>query len=264
MKSKLLLFAGLLVTLLGLASLPAHAQGVYTGGHGDLGVEYTPGEDHFHAHWHLDAGSVVNGSTLATGQEFEPDELVARFFGTASVNGTVASALGVSAGHTAYRTGISAYPPNLGFALEEVGSPTDWLDESITLTLTGFSGPGQMALSQTLGAPFNTTLVWFSSLGDEYTQANNSWGLPVGGHIHLDWWFSEAGLYEVDFTWEGTYLGLGDPIHVASSGTFGFQVGVIPEPATWGAIAAGLLAGLAIVRRRRLAPASETPAVISS
>lgn len=254
MKSKFLLLAGVIGTGFLFNTVSVHAQAIYTEGHGDLGVEYTPGETEFEPHWHLGAGAVVDGEPLAEGDEFAPDAAVARLFGTANVSqSSVANALGVSTGYTAYRTGITAYPPNLGFALEEVGSPDVWAGDEfggiITLTLTGFSGPGKMALSQTIGG-FGT-YVWFSSLGDSYTVADNSWGMPVGGHIHLDWWFSEAGVYEVTFDWNGTYIGGETPIDVTGSGTFGFQVGVVPEPGTWVLLASGLLT-LVILRRRRL------------
>lgn len=234
-----------------LVGPPATAQFIYTDGHGDMGIEYEPGETEFEPHWHLGAGAVVDGVPLDSGEEFEPDGIVARFSGTANVGPvSLADALGVGTGYTAYRTGNASYPPNLGFGLEEVGAPGDWLDESITLTLTGFSGPGEMALSQTLGAPFNTTLVWFSSLGDGYTVADNSWDLPVGGHIHLDWWFTEAGFYEVEFTWNGTYIGGGSPVDVTGTGTFGLDV--VPEPGVAGLLAlASVLLMVAALRRRR-------------
>lgn len=252
MKLKPLLLTGFIGAALCVASFTAHAQSIYTAGHGDLGVEYTPGDTHFEAHWHMDAGSTINGQALSEGEEYAPDELVARLFGTSNVsNSTIATSLGVSTGYTAYRTGITAYPPNLGFALEEVGSPGDWLDSNITLTLTGFSGPGELAISQSISGL--GTFVWFSSLGDDFTIADNSWEFGVGGHQHLDWWFTEAGIYEIDFTWTGTYIGMMDPIEVSGSGTFGFQVGVVPEPGTWGLIVAGLLGGLVTLRRRQRA-----------
>jgi len=232
------------------ASTPGHTQSIYTDGHGDIGVEYTPGETEFEPHWHIGAGAVVNGEVVEEEEEFAPGDMEARLFGTANVNSPVAEALGVSTGDTAYRTGITAYPPNLGFALEEVGPPEEWLGESITLTLTGFSGPGEMAISQTVSGI--GTFIWFSSLSDSYTVADNSWQFAVGGHQHLDWWFSEAGVYEVTFDWNGTYIGGETPIAVTGSGTFGFQVGVVPEPGTWGLTAVGLLL-LLTFRRRSLA-----------
>lgn len=246
------LVAVLAVIIMRLGGPSVAAQFMFTEGHGDMGIGYTPGESVFEPHWHLDAGSVVDGIPLAGSEEFEPGGLVTRFSGTANVGVvSLADALGVSTGYTAYRTGNASYPPNLGFGLEEVGAPGDWLDESITLTLTGFFGPGEMALSQTLGAPFNMTLVWFSSLGDGYTVSDNSWTLPVGGHVHLDWWFTEAGFYEVGFTWNGTYIGGDSPVEVGGAGTFGLDV--VPEPEV-----AGLLVlefaflTVAFLRRRRL------------
>lgn len=252
MKLKTHLLAGLLGAGFLFTTSPVHAQAIYTEGHGDLGVEYTPGETEFEAHWHIGSGAIVDGQPVPglDGEEFAPDGLVARLTATSSVsNSSVASALGVSTGYTAYRTGITAYPPNLGFALEEIGAPGDWMNETIRLTLTGFSGPGELAISQTIVGL--GTFVWFSSLGDGFTVDDNGWEFAVGGHQHLDWWFTEAGIYEIGFTWTGTYIGGENPIDVSGSGTFGFQVDVVPEPGTWGLLMAGLLI-LGIFGQRRL------------
>lgn len=241
---------GLIAAGLLFHSSRAFAQMIYTDGHGDLGVEYTPGETEFEAHWGIGAGSIVDGDPLPGFEEveFAPDELVARLFGTASVsNASVASALGVDTGYTAYRTGNTSYPPNLGFALEEVGMPEDWLDESITLTLTGFSGPGEIAISQTISG-FGT-IVWFSSNGDAFTVNDNQWAFGVGGHQHLDWWFTEKGSYTLEFTWTGTYIGGENPVDVQGSGTFGFQVNMIPEPHILGLLVAGFLVFIVFLRR---------------
>ncbi|HWL53145.1 MAG TPA: choice-of-anchor M domain-containing protein [Chthoniobacteraceae bacterium] len=250
-KPTFLLMAAFLAGGLAFAVPGVAAQSIYTNGHGDLGVEYTPGETEFEPHWHIGAGAMVDGAPLAEGEEFAPGDLVARLSTTSNVgNASVADALGVSTGTAVYRTGITAYPPNLGFGLEEVGLPDDWLGGAITLTLTGFSGPGQMAISQTVSGL--GTFVWFSSLGDGYTVADNEWEFAVGGHQHNDWWFSETGIYEVTFEWSGTYIGGGEPVDVTGAGTFGLQVGVIPEPGTWALLAAGG-AMLVLLRRRSLA-----------
>lgn len=238
------LAASLLAAVLLLAT-SASAQAVYTAGHGDLGIEYEDGE--FHSHWHIGAGATVNGSALSQDTEYEPASLIGFLQGTSAVsNANVAAALGVSTGTTVFRTGITAYPPNIGFGLEEL-TPSDWQDGTITLALTSFSGPGEVALSQTV----NTigTFVCFSSVGDGVTaNSNNTWDFGVGGHQHLDWFFSQAGYHELTFSWTGTHLTDG---LVTGSGTFGFQVGAIPEPSAFALLAGVFSLGLVSLRRPR-------------
>jgi surface-anchored protein len=241
-----MLAAGILGAGSILAAGPARAASIYTAGHGDIGVEYTSGETEFEAHWHLGAGAVVDGSPLGSEAEYEPGDIVGQLSTTTEVsNASVAAALGVATGTTVYRMGNTAYPPNIGFALEEVGADTDWQDGTITLTMTSFSGPGALAISQTISG-FGT-FVWFSSEGESFTVDDNKWEFGVGGHQHNEWWFTEKGNYEVTFEWNGTYIGAGGPTAVSSSGTFGFQV--VPEPGSAGLLAAGL-SGMAFLRRR--------------
>jgi len=224
--------------------LPLHAA-VYTSGHGDIGIEYTPGETEFEPHWHLDAGAIVDGAPLPFGgEEYEPDAVIARLGTRTTASGGIATALGVDSGTAVWRTGSSAYPPNLGFALEEVGMPEDWLDEVITLTLTSVSGPGAVAVSQTIISV--GTFVWFSSdIGA--TVMDNQWDFGVGGHQHLDWYFTLPGMYEFEFSWSGVYIGGETPINVSGEGVFGVQV--VPEPGTWALLGGGVIV-MGFLRRR--------------
>jgi surface-anchored protein len=237
------LAASLLAAVL-LFTTSASAQGVYTGGHGDLGIEYEDGA--FHAHWHIGAGATVDGAALSEEAEYEPASLIGLLEGTSVVsNANVTAALGVSTGTTAFRTGITAYPPNIGFGLEEL-TPSDWQDGTITLSLTAVSGPGEIALSQTvIGIG---TFVWFSSVSDSVTANSNNWDFAVGGHQHLDWFFTKAGNYDLTFSWTGTHLTEG---LVTGSGTFGFQVGAIPESSAFALLAGAFSLGLVVLRRPR-------------
>lgn len=247
-KYKLPLLSGLVGVGMILSAGVSQAQAIYTSGHGDLGVEYTPGEAEFEAHWHIGSGAVVDGVPLTEEQEFAPEALAAQLGTQAAVSSSaVASALGVSTGTMAFRTGNAAYPPNVGFGLEEVGSDSEWQDGSITLTLTGWTGPGSLAVSQTIANV--GTFVWFSSDASK-TQNSNAWDFGVGGHQHLDWWFSEAGNYSVTFTWTGTYIGGESPVAVSGSGTYEFQA--VPEPGTWALLGVAMLIGMAVYRRRVL------------
>ena len=251
---------GVLAAVAGFAGLAGvRGQAIYTSGHGDLGVEYDEVAGVFVPHWHMGAGAVVNGVAQEEDEEYEPDGLVARAETKGAVSGGVATALGVGSGTMVFRLGTTAYAPNLGFGLEEL-AVSDWatLDGSeeaaIRITLTGVSGPGELAISQTVAGV--GTFVWFSSKeldGGSYTVNGNEWVFAVGGHQHLDWWFSVAGDYEVSFTWEGLYVGEGAAeggTPVSGAGTFGVQA--VPEPGTWVLlIVGGVCAGVVAWRRAR-------------
>lgn len=229
-----------------LPGFPSAQAAVYTSGHGDIGVEYLPGTAEFAPHWHLIAGAVVDGVPLVGEAEYEPGEMVARVRGKGSVSGAAAAALGVAPGSLVWRTGSSAYPPNLGFGLEEVGDETDWLEGTITLTLGHVSGPGAVALGQTI--PGFGSFLWFASDPDA-TAMGNRWESGVGSHGHLDWYFSRPGSYAFEWTWSGVYLGGGVPVNVTGTGTF--HVEVVPEPGSWGLLGGGLAVAALLGRRAR-------------
>lgn len=247
---------GMLATMIAVGSLAApqlKAQAIYTGGHGDIGIEYDFGESptEFEPHWHLHDGAVYDGITVTDpeGQEFAPDELVAKTTATLPASSQVATALGITQGATVFRMGNEIYEPELGFGTEEL-TDTDWLDSSIVITLTGWSGPGEIAMfyGTSEGAP-----LYFSTLNPGNTVADNTWNIGAGAHEHLSWFFSEAGDYTVTFSWAGTYIGEGAPeggTPVTGEGTFGVQA--VPEPGTWAMVGLGMGALLFFRSRRRL------------
>src|SRR4051812_28562862 len=96
-----------------LADSSLHALPVYTAGHGDFGIEYTPGETEFEPHWHLHEGALVDGQPLAEEEEFAPADLIAQTSSTAqSIAGSV-TWLGVPTGTTVYRLGSLDYEPEV-------------------------------------------------------------------------------------------------------------------------------------------------------
>ena len=245
------IMSGWLLGGFGLAG--AKAQLYYSAGHGDFGIEYE-GSTEFIPHWHLDAGSVVGGVTLMAGQEYAVSELTAYVSTERSASAYVADWLGVASGATIWQAGSSANPPNLGFAThaDEVGYPEEWQGEAISITLSGWSSdnPGEVAFYQSIPG-LGLNLLWFSTYDVAATQNDNTWSLGVGSHEHLSIVFSDPGYYELEFTWNGTYLGDGGSTAVSGVGTFGFQV--VPEPGTWTLLGIGLgVLWLTGVRRKKL------------
>lgn len=258
MKSKVLLLAGVIGAGLCSPFNSVRAQAIYTEGHGDLGIEYEAGETEFEPHWHLHEGAVVNGAPLAVEEEYAPNELIARTSATASAPAGSADWLGVSPGTTIHRLGSETYEPELGFGFEEL-TESDWLDSTITMTLSGWNpaNPGHVALllGTSPGAP-----VYASTFNIASSENANSWGVDLGvGHEHLAWNFSAPGYYELTFTWSGTYIGEGaEPggTSVSGSGTFGVQV--VPEPGTWALVGIGFSALLLLRPLRRVSVEQKT------
>lgn len=243
MFSKFLLPSALLMTASLVLAASAHGQAVYyTAGHGDIGIAYELGSGAFESHWHVGSGAVVNGVTLSSGAEYAPDELIAWTSSTFAAPTGSTNWLGVAEGTDVFRMGNSTFLPNLGWATEEVGIETDWVDESISIELTGWSGanPGEFALISGSSALFST-----------FGGAANNWIFDVAsGHAHAAFYFTNPGYYELTFTWTGEHVidGL-----VTGTGTFGFQAGAIPEPSSAAALAGLVSLGLVALRRQRRA-----------
>jgi len=256
-RSRSLLIAVILASGLSLTS--ADAQSVYTSGHTDLGIGYEDGA--LVPHWHLDAGNIVDGSPLAEESEFAPEELVARFLTTrASASGS-ADYLGVPTGTTLYMGGPSvAWQPYLGFGSEEL-DPGDW-STPIKITLTGWTAPdgGEFSLYTTSLNGTSTVDIFLSTFDPSVANIDgvdaNAFNLPVGGHEHYTFGFTQEGYYTLTLQFSGTHATDG---FKTASGTFGFLIGpnaVVPEPSTSGLLIAVGLAFLVFFRksRKRFAP----------
>lgn len=213
-----------------LPILPLKAQIPYSTGHGDIGVGYDPLEQSFEPHWHLGADD-----------EYAPDEAVAIVQSSAGSPLGSAPALGVADGTMIWLAGSSAHQPNLGFATEEL-DPDDW-NGTITLSLTGWSGPGEFALYTTNMSGTSIVDVYFSTFNPASTFGANSFELFPGDHQHFLFGFTTPGQYELQFTWTGTHVTDGV---ITTSGSFGFDV--VPEPT---AAALLLLGGAALISSRR-------------
>lgn len=240
------------MTVASSVKLPAAAL-LYTAGHGDIGVSYTPESTNFVLHWGLDAGATVDGATLTTHTEYAPQDLAPYTTAMSNTPSNSATWLGVAGGTSVYRLGSDPFPPNLGFNSSGAGPDSDWLDGILTVTLSGWSdsNPGEVALRSGT-SPGASTI--FSTYDSDVTIDDNNWQFDMGvGHIHLVWFFSAPGYYELNFGWAGTYIGGESPLDVSGTGTFGFHAGVVPEPGTWALALFGLSMSMVFRRRRQRA-----------
>lgn len=227
----------------------ASAASLITAGHVDviaLGYE----DDAFEPHVHYEDSAVVDGVS-GFDDELEPGEAIivvpnSTFAFVSGNGGRPAGAawnpIGVSAG-TSYwlLPSTSALSDTLGAPFAGIGmeelDPGDW-NGAISLTLTGFSGPGAFSLF-TVDGLGNPDFAWSTAdgLGDVLTQ-------NAGSHEHYNWTFSAPGMYELTVQFDGVH---GTDGSQTATDTFAFAV--IPEPSS--ALLLGLGALATLVRRRR-------------
>lgn len=82
----------------------------------------------------------------------------------------------------------------LGFGAEEIADGT-FSNNQFTVTLTGFSGPGNLVIYDV--DSFGDPVVWMNP-GDGLGPADSR-TLPSGAHSHINWGFSAPGDYTVTF-----------------------------------------------------------------
>jgi surface-anchored protein len=222
--SRSLLAAVLSLGGLMLGAPLSQAQYIWnTNVHGDIGIEWEADEGSFHPHWHIGAS------------EYDADAAIAR--GTPNVYSIsgFTGILGTSQGLAFFGSGYAG--PSIGFGSEGL-EEGDWVNNTVRLTLTGFSGPGQLALVE--NDPIDG---WFSYLSTYENKLVLEFDhLPI--HEHFDWVFSAYGTYDLTFTWEAEHVTQGV---ITASDTFTVQV--VPEPTS--AMLLGLGAGVLVVLRRR-------------
>ncbi len=128
----------------------------------------------------------------------------------------------------------------LGIATEEIDSGV-FVGDTITLSLSNVTGPGNFSLYQEAG--FGVVNVFMNS-GDGITSAD-SLARSTGGHEHFNWAFTAPGIYTVDLIASGTLEGSG---LFTSSGPVSYTFEVVPEPGTVGLL---IVAALVAVWRFR-------------
>jgi surface-anchored protein len=233
----------LLLTSLSLFPLPATAAIYLSGGHIDAPAfayvslaeaandpTLTPGfEPHLHNEGGPD-GAILNGVRQEDASEYEPEEIIILIPQTSTTTLNSQTYYWLPENET---DAAEQNAPFIGIGLEEL-DPDDW-DGSITIKLTGITGPGNFLLWQS-GFPAETLFL-------DSTDLNLSFMLTPGSHTHFNWGFTEIGLYELQFTIEGTHFDDG-----FQSATANYQFQVVPEPST---VLLGGLGLLALMRRKR-------------
>jgi surface-anchored protein len=130
--------------------------------------------------------------------------------------------------------------PFLGIASEEL-TPANW--NSLTLRLVVASGPagGHFSLWQSdlFGSP-----TMKMATGDGISAADTI-SLSVGGHDHFNYGFTQPGIYNLTFQWDGEHAVDGV---VSATGTYSFGVTTVPESSSTALLALG---ALALFARRR-------------
>jgi surface-anchored protein len=134
----------------------------------------------------------------------------------------------------------------LGLGTEELAAGL-FTSDQVTLSLKAVNGPGVFVMYQT--DMFGTSSVFMNS-GDGITGAD-SIGLIAGAHRHVNWAFTEPGLYEIVFEASGT-LAEGNVFTSSGNVTYAFEVTTVPEPSSVALVSLGLLSILWRNQTRRL------------
>jgi surface-anchored protein len=221
--------------------------GIYSSGHGDIGLAYDQG---WEFHIHLGPQAILDGSPVGNppdGLEFEPEDVIIRVPGPTVLRpaGSQWNPVGNNAGDPIWFLPPTQDPlkPYLGISTEELES-SDWLLNDVSLRLEAMSGPGHFSL-WTLDSFGQPSFVFSTANGIE----NSGVYFPIlESHAHFTWGFTEPGTYELTFKASGTHRIDG---FVTGMETISFEV--IPEPGTLALLGFGAVAVAFVCRRNRLA-----------
>jgi len=259
MKS-ILLFASIVFT-----ALPASAAGLYTHGHGDVRAYCEGGQ--LRMRYQLDYSSLVDGAEVGTFESgpvsFALSSLVTqipeppRLFPDGLLDAQPElSVLGVGVNEPLwYIPEVQEFDrPWLGFSSEELNL-TDWSHPvshnpgELKLDLVSVSGPAGSYFTMMYSVdPGNTTFIHFATFdgidgNDTYKLGSpTDSGFPAGMHSHVNWFFTQPGLYDVTMRFSGDHVTDG---YSEVTGTVTFAV--VPEP---GCATLALSGGLLLLRRR--------------
>jgi surface-anchored protein len=245
----------LVVLALSSAGFLRPAQGsliIYTTGHTDItpdvfngalrGVWNNPDED-------LDGPDFIPAADVLALGIFDPASTDPNIVATPTARqaGDEWNFLGVAAGEPLYifpSGGVPASVPYIGWGTEN-GSLYGHGFDHVRITLTGMTGPagGDFSVFTT---PTNKPM--FTTGG----FPAGSMTLALGAHTHYNMAFTQPGIYDITFSFEGLNGATG-PVIMTGSDTYRFEIQVVPEPSTYAllGLGAGALALLRWRKRRR-------------
>ncbi len=219
----------------------------FTGARGDFTVFYDPGSDEWDVVFRERAVTYATGLTDQANQD-RPHAAPEDFnFSRLNVIAQTPYALerdGVVYYATAREhtdLSWSETLPDFGMRPRLRDADDQPLFESFTMTLDGFSGPGEFAMFQP-DPIFGTNVFAYNTTDGTLEHEWEPWG-----HTHWHWGFTEPGEYELRFLLQGNYA---DGTHTGiGSETVHFEV--IPEPRVVALLLGLAAAGCALWHRSR-------------
>ena len=237
--------AGAIFVLAGNVSAhPGHTLNEWDHDHGDISIGFENGELDIHVHFE----DGLNG--IGPEIEYHTDEIYIRVGDSAKVEPTEAVPyLGTGPGEPIWVLPQSGTMAD-ALGLPYVGIATDDLDDSVftsvDLRMTGYLGPGDVAVWQSDGLSDNVFFQTSDLVGpDDLMQ------LPIGIHDHNNFGFTKRGVYQVALKATG-YLATGESLDDYAIVTF--VVGsstAVPEPGSMTLLASMGVVGMLGRRRRR-------------
>jgi len=234
----------------------------YSAGHADIGLAYEDNE--LYLHYHFIGDTILDGQGLGGAElEVDPEDVYTIVPSDSGGNpgagkvvnpgGVYATALGQSAGDDLWilpQSNVSGLP-FLGFATEELSGP--WTDLGFRLISFNYEGNATNPQFDNWQTSFFGGAEFFMTTADGITSSDDFPAL-LGSHDHLNWGFTDPGLYEITIEGYGTH---GTDGFKSDSALFSFLVGefqpvsAVPEPTSLALFGIGSLCAVAIGRRHR-------------
>jgi surface-anchored protein len=246
---------GAVALLVSLFVARAEGAGLYTHGHGDVRAYFA--DDELRLRYQLDYSAIVDGNEVGafeTGAvSFALDELT-----------TVIPDVPVqvpdlnelpSYGFVGAETGAPLWlipevqefdRPWLGFSTEEL-SGLDWVAGTVQIELLSVAGPSGAYFSLFQSDPVGQPIIQFAT--SDGINADDVYALGTDTHAHMNWVFTEPGLYDVTLKFSGEHRVEG---YQAAVGTVRFAVAVaVPEPGAGSLAAMAATFAFLLSKRRR-------------